>query len=190
MKTRGARSYYRILIWAAILIALVGVYLISNRRESATASSNSEKLSVVDDSAANFNSHSLVDESVSVPIETTPSDTAPRKEIEEEHLAVAANPLENAFRKGLPIVVDFGRGTCIPCKMMQPILEKLQRDYAGKVSVIILDISEYGALSKKYGITLIPTQIFFDASGKEVFRHHGFMPEEDIIVHLKQMGVE
>lgn len=102
----------------------------------------------------------------------------------------ADNPLSKAFQTGNPVVADFGRGTCTPCKMMQPILEKLQKEYEGKTPILILDVDEYASLSRKYGVRMIPTQIFFDANGKEVYRHQGFMPEDDIVVQLKKMGVE
>jgi len=103
---------------------------------------------------------------------------------------VEENPLAPALRSGKPVLADFGRGTCIPCKMMQPILEKLQKEYAGKAEILILDISEYPVLSKEYHLMVIPTQIFFDSSGKEVNRHLGFMPEDELVAQLKDMGVE
>ncbi|MGB3342137.1 MAG: thioredoxin domain-containing protein [bacterium] len=100
------------------------------------------------------------------------------------------NPLNKALKSGKAVVADFGRGTCMPCKMMEPILKKLQKDYEGKASILILDVGEYASLSQKYGVRMIPTQIFFDANGKEVYRHQGFMPEEDIVAQLKKTGVE
>lgn len=110
--------------------------------------------------------------------------------IKTQEALTADNPLSKAFQTGNPVVADFGRGTCTPCKMMQPILEKLQKEYEGKAPILILDVDEYASLSRKYGVRMIPTQIFFDANGKEVYRHQGFMPEEDIVVQLKKMGVE
>ncbi|MDH4210239.1 MAG: thioredoxin domain-containing protein [candidate division WOR-3 bacterium] len=110
--------------------------------------------------------------------------------IKEQEAAIADNPLSRALRSGRPVVADFGRGTCIPCKMMLPILEKLQKEYAGRAEILILDVGEYASLSRKYGVMMIPTQIFFDSSGREVNRHQGFMAEEDIVAQLKKMGVE
>jgi thioredoxin 1 len=104
--------------------------------------------------------------------------------------SVADNPLSSAFRSGKPVVADFGRGTCVPCKMMEPILKKLQKDYKGRASVLIIDVGEFASLSRKYGVRIIPTQIFFDATGNEVYRHQGFMPEGEIVVQLRNMGVE
>jgi thioredoxin 1 len=112
------------------------------------------------------------------------------KWIKEQESATADNPLSKALKSKRPVLADFGRGTCIPCKMMQPILEKLQKEYAGKAEILIIDVGEYAALARKYKIMIIPTQIFFDSSGKEVYRHQGFMPEQDIIAQLKKMGVE
>lgn len=100
------------------------------------------------------------------------------------------NPLSRALKSGRPVLADFGRGTCIPCKMMQPILEKLQKEYTNKAEILILDVGEYASLARKYKIIMIPTQIFFDSSGREVFRHQGFMPEQDLVAQLKKLGVE
>lgn len=112
------------------------------------------------------------------------------KWIKEEEAITLDNPLTKALKSGRPVLVDFGRGNCLPCKMMQPILEKLQKEYKGKVEILILDVGEYPLLARKYKIMVIPTQIFFDSSGKEVYRHQGFMPEEDIIKELKKLGIE
>jgi thioredoxin 1 len=100
------------------------------------------------------------------------------------------NPLDHAFKTGRVVVADFGRGTCIPCKMMKPILEELAVTYKGKAEILILDISEYPDLVQKYEINLIPTQIFFDKSGKDVWFHEGFLEKDKIIEQLKELGVE
>ena len=90
----------------------------------------------------------------------------------------------------LPKVLDFGRGQCIPCKMMAPILKELQAEYKGRAIIEIIDIGDHPAQADKYSIQLIPTQVFIDSTGKEVFRHEGFMPKEDIVAKLKEMGVQ
>ena len=89
----------------------------------------------------------------------------------------------------LPRLVDLGAGKCVPCKMMAPILEELKGQYAGKLEVIFIDVWENPDEGKKYGIKLIPTQIFYDASGKELFRHEGFFSKEDILGKWKELGV-
>ncbi|MFH0888696.1 MAG: thioredoxin family protein [Planctomycetota bacterium] len=100
------------------------------------------------------------------------------------------NPLERALKSGIPVVADFGRGKCIPCKMMKPILEELMQTYKGKAEIFIFDIDEYSDLTTQYGIQMIPTQLFFDKSGKEVMRHEGFFPKEEIVAKLEELGAK
>ena len=89
---------------------------------------------------------------------------------------------------GLPRLIDLGATQCIPCKMMAPILEELKATYAGKLRVDFVDVWENRAAASEYGIQLIPTQIFQDASGKELFRHEGFMSKEDILAKWAELG--
>ena len=89
----------------------------------------------------------------------------------------------------LPRLVDLGATKCIPCKMMAPILEELKKEYAGRMDVVFIDVWENRDAGDKYGIQSIPTQIFFDAAGKEVFRHEGFIPKEAILAKWKELGI-
>jgi thioredoxin 1 len=99
----------------------------------------------------------------------------------------AAAPSET---KPLPRLLDLGAGKCIPCKMMAPILEDLKKEYAGRMNVEFIDVWQNPDAGKQYGIEMIPTQIFFDADGKELFRHTGFYGKEDILAKWKELGVE
>ncbi len=92
--------------------------------------------------------------------------------------------------KPLPRLVDLGAGKCIPCKMMAPILEEMKKTYAGRMDVVFVDVWENTDAGKKYGINVIPTQIFYDAAGKELFRHEGFFGKEDILAKWKELGVD
>ena len=92
--------------------------------------------------------------------------------------------------KPLPKLLDLGAGTCIPCKMMAPILKELKKEYAGKMDVEVIDVREHPEAGKTYGIEMIPTQIFYDAEGKERFRHVGFFGKEDILGKWKELGVD
>src|SRR4030043_2469007 len=80
----------------------------------------------------------------------------------------------------LPKLLDFGRGKCIPCKAMAPILRELSEEYKDRVIIKIIEIDEESGLTTVNRIRLIPTQIFFDSKNKEVFRHEGFMDKEAI----------
>jgi thioredoxin 1 len=74
--------------------------------------------------------------------------------------------------------------------MMAPILEKMEKQYKGKAAVIFLDVWKDPRPAQYFGIRAIPTQIFFDKNGKEVYRHLGYMSEEDIVKQFKSMGVQ
>ena len=90
----------------------------------------------------------------------------------------------------LPRLVDLGAGKCIPCKQMAPILEELKKEYAGRMEVVFIDVWKNPDAGKAYGVEMIPTQIFYDASGTELFRHTGFFGREDILGKWKELGVE
>ena len=98
--------------------------------------------------------------------------------------------LKEALSDGKPTLAEFGASTCIPCKQMKPVLEQLAIEYEGKLNVVIIEVYEQMELTRSYRIMTIPTQIAFDASGKEVTRHIGLWPKEQIIAQLKKMGVD
>jgi thioredoxin 1 len=99
--------------------------------------------------------------------------------------AVAEAPAQ----KPLPRLVDLGAGKCVPCKMMAPILDELKTAYVGKLEVVFIDVWENKQAGEQYRIRVIPTQIFYDADGKELFRHEGFFAKEDILAKWKELGV-
>jgi thioredoxin 1 len=80
----------------------------------------------------------------------------------------------------LPRMVDLGADKCIPCKKMAPILKEMKEDYAGIVDVEFIDVWKDREAGKPYKIRAIPTQVFFDSAGTEVFRHLGFFSREEI----------
>jgi thioredoxin 1 len=98
--------------------------------------------------------------------------------------------VRKALASGKPTLVDFGAGYCIPCKRMKPILDALRTEYNGRANVIFVDIKEERDMPDKYRIQMMPTQVFFDAKGKEVKRHMGFMDRDQIIAEFKALGVK
>jgi thioredoxin 1 len=104
--------------------------------------------------------------------------------------AVAGPPADAGSRAALPRLVDLGAGKCIPCKKMAPILEELKKEYAGRMEVEFIDVWQNPDAGKAYGVEMIPTQIFYDASGKELDRHTGFFGKEDILAKWKELGVD
>jgi thioredoxin 1 len=100
---------------------------------------------------------------------------------------------EEEFKKALtggkPVLVDFGANNCVPCRQMRPILKELGQEYAGKAEVLVIDVYKYQNLAKDYKVALIPTLVFFDAKGKEIFRQMGAMEKDKIAAKLKEIGV-
>lgn len=88
----------------------------------------------------------------------------------------------------LPRLVDLGATTCVPCRMMAPILDELRTTYAGRFEVQFIDVWQNPAAGEPYRIRVIPTQIFFDARGNELFRHEGFYSREQILGKWQELG--
>jgi thioredoxin 1 len=107
-----------------------------------------------------------------------------------EDLPVAQPLAEPVVSEKLPQLLDIGSTSCIPCKMMQPILEELTAEYKGQLVVKFIDVYVNTSITEKYNIQGIPTQIFLDAKGKEIARNTGFMPKDDILALWKSLGYE
>jgi len=90
----------------------------------------------------------------------------------------------------LPKLLDFGAGKCIPCKKMAPILKELTEEYHGRVIIKVIEVYDERELTQINRVRLIPTQIFFDAKNREVFRHEGFMDKEQVKKIFEKMGVK
>jgi len=110
---------------------------------------------------------------------------------------IAAKPPESntpddfkkALTDGKPFLVDFGANSCIPCRQMRPVLKEVDKEYAGKTRVLIIDVYKYQDLAREYKIQLLPTLVFFDPKGKEAFRHMGVLDKEKIVAKLKEIGM-
>jgi thioredoxin 1 len=100
------------------------------------------------------------------------------------------NLVDKARASGRPSMVDFGASGCRPCDMMAPILEMLKKKHEGKANILFVHVREEQVLAARYGVQSIPVQVFFDKDGKEVFRHVGFFPQDEIEKKLAEMGVK
>jgi thioredoxin 1 len=96
---------------------------------------------------------------------------------------------KKALTRGKPVLVDFGANSCIPCRQLRPILKEINKEYSEKASVLVIDVYKYQDLARQYKIQLIPTLVFFDSKGKEVFRHVGVLDKEKILAKLKEIGM-
>lgn len=92
----------------------------------------------------------------------------------------------------LPRLLELGSKSCVPCQMMEPILAKLKKEYGGVLKVSFIDVwlKENINVGKKYKINSIPVQIFFDADGRELWRHTGYFSEEEILNKWKELGYD
>ena len=123
----------------------------------------------------------------------TKQDESSQKPVQEKSVQVSHSAKPAIVKKvpvKLPKLVDLGATKCIPCKMMAPILEGLAKQYKGQLEVQFIDVWENRGEGEKYGIKSIPTQIFYDAKGKELFRHEGFFAKEDILAKFEEYGIK
>ena len=102
----------------------------------------------------------------------------------------AASKEESTPASVTPLLVDVGADKCVPCVMMAPILEELKKDYSRSVQIKFVDVWKNPGAEKPYRVRVIPTQIFYDPSGKEFFRHEGFYSKADILGKFRDFGFD
>jgi len=113
-----------------------------------------------------------------------------REWVKAQYALAKDNPVDKARMSGRPTMVEFGAKGCVPCDMMQPILDNLSKKYPDKLNVVFVHVGENRILGARFGIQSIPVQVFYDRNGKEVFRHVGFYAEKEVLKQLAKMGVE
>jgi thioredoxin 1 len=104
--------------------------------------------------------------------------------------AITLSASEKIPVPGMVTMVDLGAKKCIPCKMMAPIMEELEKEYKDRAAIIFIDVWEDPKAGQQFGIKLIPTQIFYNSEGKEVLRHEGFFDKASIVSELQKLGVK
>jgi thioredoxin 1 len=122
-------------------------------------------------------------------LQQTKEKTQEIKLVEPNNASLVTNVGTTETQK-LPRLVDLGADKCIPCKMMMPVLEELDKEYKGKLQVEFYDVWKNSAPAEQYGIRVIPTQIFLSPDGKELFRHEGYFSKEDILAKWKELGFD
>jgi thioredoxin 1 len=98
--------------------------------------------------------------------------------------------LSDCLASGLPTMADFGLGTCKACQAMEPILKQAAQDYQGRASIVFVELDKHPDLARDYRIAVMPTQIFFDADGKQVSSHMGYMDRAEIDRRLGAAGAK
>jgi len=96
---------------------------------------------------------------------------------------------KQALASGKPVLVDFGANSCLPCRQLRPVLKEIATEYAEKARILVIDVYKYQNLAKEYRVLMLPTLVFFDPKGKEIFRNVGLMEKEKIVGKLKELGM-
>ncbi len=111
----------------------------------------------------------------------------PQTKLNDESLIISDKVLD--FSQHKVTFIELGADKCIPCKAMQPVMRELAKEYKGTIQVVFYDVWKAPEYAKKYSIKVIPTQVFMDIDGKEIFRHVGFFAKEDIVRILKEKNI-
>ncbi len=91
--------------------------------------------------------------------------------------------------EGMVTMVAFGLESCLPCRMMSPILLKVKEEYEGRAAILYIDVAGDREAAERYGVRTVPTQIFYDDKGRRTHRHEGFLDEAGIKAMLEGLGV-
>lgn len=95
--------------------------------------------------------------------------------------------VQRALRAGKPTVTEFGANACAQGREMKPVLEALRRNHGERITVVDVNLiaQKEANYIQRYGIQLMPTQIFFDAQGREIGRNLGKLSGEEILARLQ-----
>lgn len=102
--------------------------------------------------------------------------------------AVPASVSDVELGSGRPMLVDLGADECVPCKLMKPILDGMVTEYKGQMDVVFIDVWKHRDQASRFQVRMIPTQIFYDEEGRELFRRSGFIGKEDILATWERLG--
>jgi thioredoxin 1 len=97
--------------------------------------------------------------------------------------------LSKAKAEGRLVMLELGSVGCIQCESMRPVMAKLSDTYKGKLDVIFVDVKRDHETARRFGVYVIPMQVFLDRQGKEFHRHLGFYSYEEIVPVLKKAGI-
>jgi thioredoxin 1 len=105
------------------------------------------------------------------------------------HAAEIDDTLARAKKEGKVVMLELGSVGCIPCDQMKPVMAKLSDRYKGKLEIVFVDLRRDGRTGWRFGVHMIPTQVFLDKDGKEFHRHIGYYAFEEIAPVLKKQGL-
>lgn len=185
-RDRNARPLLLLALSLVAVMALSACTSSSQAETSAALNTSSESLEATAESSP------VADMTVGDPVTVDPAtregateaeDSADANDVSRE----AASPDET---RPLPRLLDLGATSCIPCKLMAPILEELAETKKEYLEVLFIDVWENRDKGREYGVSAIPTQIFFAANGEELYSHIGFYSREQILGKWRDLGIE
>ena len=89
-----------------------------------------------------------------------------------------------------PRLVEVGSSRCMACIEMAKVLDALRASQGARLRVDFVDVFEQPQAHESYKVSLIPTQILYDAAGREIFRHTGYFSHDDILAKFRDLGVD
>lgn len=101
-----------------------------------------------------------------------------------------ASGIQTVETNDLPKFIEIGAKSCVPCQMMQKVMEELRTNYPGKLDIIFHDLDMDPEPAGRYGISVIPTQVLTAPDGTELFRHEGFYPTDEIVAKWQELGYD
>ena len=103
---------------------------------------------------------------------------------------LVTNRLDVDFSKYQVTFLELAADRCIPCKKMQPIMKEIAAMFPDRVQVVFYDVWKHPRPGEAYRVQLIPTQVFLDQKGREIARHVGLFPKDEILALLKTHGIQ
>jgi thioredoxin 1 len=94
----------------------------------------------------------------------------------------------SALPRAVPEILEFDRKLCPICRESELIIQEVKQEFPGQFEVRRLYIDEHPAIFRRYKIDIVPTQVFLNPLGQEVFRHEGVFPKEKLIPKLRELG--
>jgi len=218
-KNKRRNLALKIIIPILVVVVIAGIWFFKTYEKPQEIADSSSSVTTTDQSEETINSNSSVattNESQET-ANSSSSETAANETEEKVNtdfvLAASEINLDKLKLYELPIIIDFGADSCIPCKEMAPVLKKLNEEWQGKVIVKFVDVWKYPDASADFPVQVIPTQFFFDGQGnpyvpsdpegmqmimyslkdtqEHVYTaHQGGLTEEQIKVIFKEMGIK
>lgn len=154
-KNKKRNLVLKIIIPIVVVAVIVGIWFFKTNKKSQEIAESGSTVNTTIESQETNQSSAVV------------TKTDESQEIVNSDFLLAATKvdLEKLKSYGLPIIIDFGADSCIPCKEMAPVLKKLNAEWQGKVIIKFVDVWKYPDAAAEFPVQLIPTQFFFDAKG-------------------------